>query len=285
MNRGYWKFWRKTVDSHLFAFPLQFTLWCYLLNEASHNHHTYPDGTKIVPGDLITSRAKLAVACGMSEQSVRTNLTRLKSSGRITINATSRHTKVTIVNWVDYQAETPRANQRTNQRSTSDQPAPNQRLTTTKNSNSNSNSKPKEEEPVAAAATRKADREAKDHEKLKAWNTWKGTIRNQASNGDAPAAALYLDRLEDAVDRFYADHGGTFTPTRKAALARRLAGAKLEPLLSAVEVYVDRYAGMKDERYFYGIAKKNGQLSGTELDTDIDRHRLQFKGRGIFSEV
>ena len=142
-----------------------------------------------------------------------------------------------------------------------------------------------EEEPIADAATRLAEREARDQEKLQAWESWRSSIIAQSPNGSAAIAILFLDRLEGSVDRFYADTGGSFTPTRKAALARRLDGAKFEPLLSAIEVYVDRYAGLKDERYFAGIAKKNAQLSEAELDGDIERHRLQFKGRGVYAEA
>lgn len=154
MNRGYWKFWRKTEDSHLFEFPLQFTLWCYLLTKASHNHHTYPDGTKIVPGELVTSYGKLAAACGMGVKSVRTNLKHLKNSERIAVQPTHRNTKITVLNWESYQVKGEAAVTVPDQPKTLDRAqtghGPGTQRATTKNSNSNSHPKEERELPPEA---------------------------------------------------------------------------------------------------------------------------------------
>lgn len=138
----------------MFEFPLQFTLWCYLLNAASHNHHTYPDGTKIMPGELITSYGKLAVACGMGIKSVRTNLKHLRNSGRLAYQPTHRHTKVTILNWHSYQSDprppgTPRDTPSTMQ-GAHDGHTMGTQGATTKNSNPNSNPKEESELPPEA---------------------------------------------------------------------------------------------------------------------------------------
>lgn len=156
MNRGYWKHWRKTKDSGLFRFPLQYTLWGYLLNEASHNAHTYPDGNKVNPGELITSLATLAAECGQGVQSIRTNLKHLEASGRVTVEPTSRYTKVTILNWQTYQSQEASANTQsdtpTTRQSLRSQHAPNTQLTTTKNSNSNTKEKSIPDEATRLAA-------------------------------------------------------------------------------------------------------------------------------------
>ena len=135
MNRGYWKFWRKTKDTRMFEFPLQFTLWCWLLNEASHSGHVYPDGNRVESGELITSIAKLATSCGQSERSVRTGLKHLEECGRITRTTSNRHTKVRIEGWATYQAKHPTGDKLT----TSQRQAEG---TQSRSLNSNSNSKP-----------------------------------------------------------------------------------------------------------------------------------------------
>jgi len=145
-----------------------------------------------------------------------------------------------------------------------------------------------EEEHVAPedpAATRKAEREARDQERMKTWEAFRASIVSQASNGTGALADHYLDALEGAVEKFYAVRGGAgFTPTRRETVARSLSGIGLDPMLAAVEVYVDLHAGLKDERYFLGIARKNRQLSEAELNADLDRHQAQFRGRGLHAQ-
>ena len=156
MDRGYWKHWRKTKDSGLFRFPKQYTLWGFLLNEASHNSHTYPDGNRVEPGQVITSLSVLSAECGQGVQSIRTNLKHLETSGRITIEPTSRYTKVTILNWQVYQSTeatlTREPTREPTRQPTRNQHASNTRLTTTKNSNSNSKRKEYPDEAMRLAA-------------------------------------------------------------------------------------------------------------------------------------
>jgi hypothetical protein len=94
-------------------------------------------GTEINPGEFITSRDKLSSETGISTQSIRTILNRLKSTNEITIKSTSKYTKITICNWDTYQNTEEQTNQvinqQTNQQLTNNQPATNQQLTTNKN--------------------------------------------------------------------------------------------------------------------------------------------------------
>lgn len=81
-------------------------------------------GIEIKRGQLLTGRIKLSKLLGISEQSVRTSLTKLKSTNEITIKSTNKYTLITVNKFNDYQ-------QLTN-KSTNKQPTTNQQLTTTK---------------------------------------------------------------------------------------------------------------------------------------------------------
>jgi len=96
-------------------------------------------GIDIKRGQLLTSRIKLSNILGISEQSVRTSLTKLKSTNEITIKSTNKYTIITVNKFDDYQ-------QLTN-KSTNEQPTTNQQLTTTKNIKNKENNK--EEKSVA----------------------------------------------------------------------------------------------------------------------------------------
>lgn len=94
-------------------------------------------GISIQRGQLVTGRKALAEQTGLSEQSVRTALNHLKSTGEITISPTNKFSLVTIVNYGKFQdaqsdsTSTPTSTPTSN--STNDQPAANQQLTTNKN--------------------------------------------------------------------------------------------------------------------------------------------------------
>ena len=91
-------------------------------------------GIEIDRGQLVTSRAHLAKECRISEQSVRTALTHLKSTGEITIETTNRYSLITIAKYDKYQSGGEAINQQTdrqiNQVSTNNQPTTNQQPTT-----------------------------------------------------------------------------------------------------------------------------------------------------------
>lgn len=96
-------------------------------------------GIEIKRGQLLTSRIKLSNILGISEQSVRTSLTKLKSTNEITIKSTNRYTLITVNKFNDYQQLTNKL--------TNNQPTTNQQLTTTKNIKNKENNK--EEKSVA----------------------------------------------------------------------------------------------------------------------------------------
>lgn len=93
-------------------------------------------GHKILRGQCVFGRKKLAQELCFSEQSVRTAISHLRLTGEITIESTNAFSVATIVKYSDYQSFCSEANQQINQQSTSqltnDQPTANQRLTTSK---------------------------------------------------------------------------------------------------------------------------------------------------------
>ncbi len=103
-------------------------LWLHMLLSANHEERNWR-GVIIGRGQFVSSRDKIAASTGISPQSVRTCIDRLKSTNELTIQSTSHYTLYTIVNYDLYQSEdeTPTNNQpakqpATNQPSTSHQP-------------------------------------------------------------------------------------------------------------------------------------------------------------------
>lgn len=108
-------------------------VFIHLLLTASWRNARW-QGVEIPRGSVFASPETLATATGLSRQQVRTVLTRLKSTSEITTKSTSKGTLITLCNFETYNSEESDSNQhfnqRDNQKLTSDQPAINQRLTT-----------------------------------------------------------------------------------------------------------------------------------------------------------
>ena len=122
--------WEWYQDSHMVH------LFLHLLLTANHKPQRWK-GMTVERGQLITGRLALSEATGISEQTCRTCLERLKSTGSISIRSTNRYSLITINNYERYQDFTSPVNQpdneHGNQQLTSNQPAANQQLTTNKN--------------------------------------------------------------------------------------------------------------------------------------------------------
>ena len=78
-------------------------------------------GIRLERGQLITGRKSLSEQTGLSEQSIRTALNHLKSTGEITIKATNKYSLITLLNYRKFQ-DIPSTSTST---STSNQPAAN----------------------------------------------------------------------------------------------------------------------------------------------------------------
>lgn len=98
--------------------PNTLAVFINLLLEANFCESTWR-GVKLNPGDLIFGRKEFSKRTGISERSIRTALTNLKSTNNLTIKSTNRYSVISINNWVRYQIQ----DQQTDQQATSKRPA------------------------------------------------------------------------------------------------------------------------------------------------------------------
>lgn len=84
-------------------------------------------------GVVLTSREELSRETGISERTIRTCLTRLKTTNEITIKATKQGSVITITNYDKYQSQNAendqRNDQQSDQRPTNDRPTTDQQVT------------------------------------------------------------------------------------------------------------------------------------------------------------
>ena len=128
MNQGWVKIHRTMLDWEWFNDSKTLHLFMYLLLKANHEQRSY-HGITIKRGELLTGRKKMAKETGLSEQSIRTSIKRLKSTSELTIKSTSKYSLINIVNYELYQAKDDKTNhqinQQSNQQVTSNQPTTN----------------------------------------------------------------------------------------------------------------------------------------------------------------
>ncbi len=107
-----WEWFRDSKTLHVFLF---------LLVDANHETGNWR-GVVVDRGQTITGRKAISRATGLSEQSVRTALSNLKSTSEITIKSTNKYSLITICNYSTYQSEKNGINQQISQRATINQP-------------------------------------------------------------------------------------------------------------------------------------------------------------------
>ncbi|MCQ2105905.1 MAG: hypothetical protein MJZ26_08945 [Fibrobacter sp.] len=132
---GWIKLHRGLLDWEWADKPEMVALFVHLLCMANTEDHEW-HGTMVERGQIVTGRKELSKKTGISEQTIRTCINRLKSTNTITIKATNKYSIITICNFDKYQladkADNQTANQQTNQQLTNNQPTTNQQLTTLK---------------------------------------------------------------------------------------------------------------------------------------------------------
>jgi biotin operon repressor len=62
-------------------------------------------GMELKAGQFITGRKKLAEELGFSEQQIRTAISKLESTGEISIFSTNKYSIITVTNWENYQGD------------------------------------------------------------------------------------------------------------------------------------------------------------------------------------
>jgi len=141
---GWIKLHRKFANWEWYNDSNMVHLFLYCLLKANHKPKKWK-GIIISRGQYITGLTKMKKETGISIQSLRTCINRLKSTHEITIKSTSKYSVITVVNYDDYQVmqdSTNRVTNRvTNKQLTNNQQTTNKQLTTTKNDKNEKNEK------------------------------------------------------------------------------------------------------------------------------------------------
>ena len=128
---GWIKLHRKIIEWEWYQDSKMVHLFLHLVLIAQHKDTTYR-GITLLKGQLITGRKKLSEQTGLSEQTIRTCLEKLKGTSEVTSTSTNQFSILTVCNYKRYNPTDEELNQQPNQQLTNDQPATNQQLTTCK---------------------------------------------------------------------------------------------------------------------------------------------------------
>jgi predicted transcriptional regulator len=121
-----WEWYKKPEVAHLFI---------HLLLSANHKDNEW-QGMIIKRGQLITGLNSLSKDTGISVQTLRTCINRLKSTNEITSKSTNKFRLITIVNWNEYQSK---LTDKSTSKLTINQQSTNNQLTTNNNDNNDNN--------------------------------------------------------------------------------------------------------------------------------------------------
>jgi hypothetical protein len=99
---GFIKLSRKLLKWQWIEDPKMVSLWIHLLLMANHKETKW-NGITVKRGQSITGLHSLSKSTGISIRSLRTCLTKLKSTGELTIKSTNKYSIITICNYDNYQ--------------------------------------------------------------------------------------------------------------------------------------------------------------------------------------
>jgi hypothetical protein len=142
---GWIKFHRKFIKWEWFKRPHMFHLFGYMLMMACHEDTPW-NGIILKRGQLAVGRHSLSANTGISAQSVRTCITKLKSTNEITIKSTNQYSIITIINYDHYNYLPEKSTNESTNDLTNDQPTTNQRPTTYKKDKNDKNEEEEEKE-------------------------------------------------------------------------------------------------------------------------------------------
>lgn len=134
MAQGWVCVHRKLLDNPIFKNDKLFRVFMFCLLRAQHTAGDQLVGDSVVyldKGQLATGRIAISEQTGLSQQNVRTAISKLEKLGILTIKPTTKYSVITMVNWNQYQ--------QTNQQVTNKQPTSNQQVTTSNNVNNDNN--------------------------------------------------------------------------------------------------------------------------------------------------
>lgn len=125
MDRGYIKLHRQLLNWQWADDPAVLSVWIHILLRAHWSDEPVEyRGTVINKGQCVVGRKELAAATGLSEQQVRTALSRLQSTSTVTTKPTSKGTLVTVENYTFYQQKKEKATSKSTSKRAGNQPLP-----------------------------------------------------------------------------------------------------------------------------------------------------------------
>jgi len=122
-NSGWIKLHRVLIDWEWYKTPHMVQFFIHCLLRANHEEKKW-QGHLVSEGQFISGRKQLSLETGLSEQTIRTCIERLKSTSELTSKTTNKNTLFTINSWKKYQFKE-EANQQPNQQVTNNQPTSN----------------------------------------------------------------------------------------------------------------------------------------------------------------
>ncbi len=134
MNESYIKLLRKMLSWEWYDDSKMVHIFIHLLLKANYVDGKFK-GKDVKRGQLITGRNALSKDTGISAQSVRTCLNKLKSTNEITIESTNDFSLITVVKYNDYQFVDKKTTIASTTKLTNNQPSINQQVTTIEEDN------------------------------------------------------------------------------------------------------------------------------------------------------
>ncbi|MBQ2173906.1 MAG: hypothetical protein II453_02155 [Alphaproteobacteria bacterium] len=135
MTGGWIKIHRSLLDWEWYDNQQVKCVFLHLLLKANFEPKKW-HGITVERGQIVTSLELLSIETGLSVQTVRTVISKLKSTGELTSKSTNKFTILTICNYDTYQDENfetnTQTNNQTNKQLTNNQQTTNKQLTTTK---------------------------------------------------------------------------------------------------------------------------------------------------------
>ena len=134
MNRGFVTIHRKIVEWEWYSDANVFRVFTHLILTANWEPKKW-QGILVERGQKITSIQHIAEETGLTPQSVRTAISKLKLTGELTSQSTNKYTIVTLTNYDFYQTMENEVTSKITSNLTNEQQTNNKRVTTTKQLN------------------------------------------------------------------------------------------------------------------------------------------------------
>lgn len=146
MENGWIKLHRKFLKWGWYQKSEMVHLFLHFLLLANHDEKEW-QGIKIKRGQFATGLPKLSKDTGISVQTLRTCINKLKSTGEITNTSTNKYRLITITKYSDYQEVPPKLTGKSTGSLTFNQQTTNRQLTSNKKSKNKKNEKKLTSEP------------------------------------------------------------------------------------------------------------------------------------------